>query len=46
VNRIPPDLLLLIKRQKELRKQLVSWRLISELSGVSLRAVYKAAKRV
>ncbi len=46
MKRIPDDLMLLIKRQKELRKQLVSWRVIAELSGVSLRAVYKAIKRV
>jgi predicted DNA-binding protein YlxM (UPF0122 family) len=46
MNRIPPDLLLLIKRQKELRRKIVSWRVIAEMSGVSKRAVYRAIKRV
>lgn len=45
MNRIPPDLLQLIKRQKALRRQIVSWHVIAQLAGVSLRAVYKAARK-
>jgi len=43
---IPEDIMAIIRRQVHLRKQLVSWRVIAELSGVSVRAVLKAAKRV
>lgn len=46
MRRIPPDILAIIRRQKTLRQKIVSWRVIAELSGVSIRAVLKAARQV
>ncbi len=44
-NSIPDDLKELIRRQVQLRQQIVAFKTIAQLAGVSVRAVLKAARK-